>query len=95
MLRIGSLLSLGLASYLSLDFFVTVCCCCGHEKVLRMYPALKDSKNDLEFGYKIEYEALTEKQEVTVRVHEYRNKRLFFSWPCVRMVQVVSANRLT
>jgi len=32
-----------------------------------MYPALKDSKNDLEFGYKIEYEALTEKQEVTVR----------------------------
>jgi len=36
-------------------------------QVLRMYPALKDSKNDLEFGYKIEYEALTEKQEVTVR----------------------------
>jgi hypothetical protein len=36
-------------------------------QVLRMYPALKESKAGLEFGFKIEYEALTEKQEVTVR----------------------------
>jgi hypothetical protein len=32
-----------------------------------MYPALKDSKDGLEFGYKIEYEKLIEKQEVVGR----------------------------
>jgi len=31
-----------------------------------MYPALKANKAGLEFGYKIEYEALTTKQEVTI-----------------------------
>jgi len=36
------------------------------DQVLRMYPALKANKAGLEFGYKIEYEALTTKQEVTI-----------------------------
>jgi len=34
-------------------------------QIVRNYPSLKDVKNELTFGYQIEYEKLTEKQKIT------------------------------
>lgn len=42
-------------------------------QVVQLYPALKNAKNELEFGYKIEYDGLEDavgKQEVTILSQE-------------------------
>ena len=36
------------------------------EQICKTYPALKAAKKDFTFGYKIEYENLDEKQDVTI-----------------------------
>ena len=43
------------------------------EQVVRMYPALKDAKKELTFGYKIEYEGLPDTQEISVLDPEAAN----------------------
>lgn len=45
------------------------------DQVVRMYPALKDSKKSLIFGYKIEYEGLEEeKQKISIITPEMGSK---------------------
>ena len=46
------------------------------EQICKTYPALKAAKKDFTFGYKIEYDNLEEKQEVTILT-----KELAEGWP--------------
>ena len=40
------------------------------DQICKTYPALKSAKKDFTFGYKIEYDNLEEKQEVTILTKE-------------------------
>jgi len=47
------------------------------EQICKTYPALKAAKKDFTFGYKIEYENLDEKQEVTILSQDMASGGMF------------------